>query len=431
MRLTFPDRFLFGAATSATQIEGGAVASDWSTFARRPGATRDGGTPETACDHWGRWRDDVELVRRLGLGAYRMSLEWARIEPEAHRFDADVVERYRQELGALRDAGIVPMVTLLHFTLPRWLAERGGVASHTFPMRFERYATHVVEALGDLVPLWITVNEPNVQVAQGYVFGVWPPGERSLPRAASALHHMLDGHVRAYRALHAEASRHGWACEVGVANHQRPIEPARDTLAYRLAARAADRIFNEPFARALCGDAPYGRGDVLAARLSSFDPKEAIGTHDFFGLNYYSRDKVRPGFRYSSELYLHRDVAPGAEVTDLGWEIHPEGLGQEIREWAGRSRKPVYVTENGLADALDAKRPAFIRAHLAQVARALAEGIDVRGYFHWSLLDNFEWAEGYGPRFGLYEVDYATQERRARPSAEVYARIARERAVEP
>jgi beta-glucosidase len=195
---------------------------------------------------------------------------------------------------------------------------------------------------------------------------------------------------------------------VGVAHHLRVVHAERRLLRDRLAALVLRRLFNDKFALAVC----------------------RAGTQDFFGVNYYSRDIVRFSTRHAAELFVRRGVPQDAEVSDLGWEVYPEGLGEVVREWSRRSKLPVYVTENGIADAADAMRSAFVTRHLAELASAIADGVDVRGYFHWSLLDNFEWAEGYEPRFGLIEVDYATQRRRVRESAHAYARIARERTVE-
>jgi beta-glucosidase len=233
-----------------------------------------------------------------------------------------------------------------------------------------------------------------------------------------------------YRALHDADARGDLA--LGVAHHLRVAQP-RDPhrLADRAAARIFARVFNDSFAHALCSGALLGPFDPLLERLNAFRPIEAKGTQDFLGVNYYSRDLVSFDPRSPAELFIHRGVAPGAETSDLGWEIYPEGLGLVLDEWSRRSGGlPVYITENGVADARDEIRPRFIVKHLAQVARAIARGVDVRGYYHWSLLDNFEWAEGYVPRFGLVEVDYTTRARRLRASGELYGRIARARTVD-
>jgi beta-glucosidase len=401
--LPFPASFLFGTATSATQVEGHCHTSDWHAFAAQPGRVRHGDTPDIACDGWNRWREDVALQASLGMNAYRFSVEWARIEPAPDAIDRAALDQYRALLGALRDARIEPMVTLHHFTLPRWLAERGGVLASGFAERLARFARTVAGALGDLCTLWVTINEPNVLAAHAYLLGVWPPAQANPIAAFRAHRRLLDAHDAAYRALKLALPD----ARVGVAHHLRVVQPERPTRRDRAAAFALRALFNDAFAEAVC----------------------RAGTQDFLGINYYSRDVVRFSLRHAREMFVRRGVPAGAEVSDLGWEVYPEGLGQILRAWGRRTGLPVYVTENGIADAGDSRRAAFLERHLAEVARAIADCVDVRGYFHWSLMDNFEWADGYEPRFGLVEIDYATQERRVRESARVYARIARDRAV--
>jgi beta-glucosidase len=400
---SFPSSFLFGTATSATQIEGRCETSDWVRFAREAGRIKHGDRPDVACDSWRRWREDIALQRELGMGAYRMSVEWARIEPRAGEIDRDALDEYRKMLGGLRDAGIEAMVTLHHFTLPTWLADRGGLLAEGFVERFARFAKVVIDALGDACRLWVTINEPNILAAHSYLLGAWPPAMKSPQLAWRAQRVLLRAHDAAYRAL---KDARGSAVQVGVAHHLRAIEPERPSLRRDRAASALfARVFNDAFAKAAIEH----------------------GTQDFLGINYYSRDLVRFSPRHAGELFVSRGVPPGAEVSDLGWEIYPQGLGQVVRAWAKRSGLPVYITENGVADARDSRRAGFIRSHLAELAKAVADGVDVRGYFHWSLLDNFEWAEGYEPRFGLVHVDYDTGARTIRDSAHTYARIARER----
>jgi beta-glucosidase len=267
-----------------------------------------------------------------------------------------------------------------------------------------------------------------VLAAQAYLLGVWPPAEKSVLSALRAHYRLLEAHVAAYRAL---KEARGDAVAVGIAHHLRVVEPARSgRRGDRAAARAFGHVFNDAFAAAVCEGRMYGALDAVVRAQTGFRVADARGTQDFFGINYYSRDVVRLSLRHAAELFVARSVPAGAEVSDLGWEVYPEGLGLVIRRWARRSGLPVYVTETGIADASDSKRGPFLARHLAEIARAIADGVPVRGYFHWSLLDNFEWAEGYWPRFGLVEVDYATLERRPRKSAFLYARIAREREVE-
>jgi beta-glucosidase len=323
------------------------------------------------------------------------------------------------------------MVTVHHFTLPRWMAARGGLLAADFADRLARFAADIVRALGDLARAWITINEPNVLAAHAHLLGAWPPEQKS-PRAAVVAHHrLLEAHVRAYRAMH-DADRRG-GLQVGVAHHLRVAEPADPARrADRVASRAFARVFNEPFAHAVCTGELLGAPlDRALARAGAFDPREARGTQDFVGVNYYSRDLVRFDPSHAAELFVRRDVPADAERSDLGWEVHPDGLRDVLVEWSRRSGGlPMYVTENGIADTKDAHRPRFLVRHLARVLDAIDRGVDVRGYYHWSLVDNFEWAEGYGPRFGLVAVDRATRDRTVRPSGELYGRIARARGID-
>jgi beta-glucosidase len=411
----FPPGFLFGTATSATQVEGGCTNTDWWAFAREPGRVQRGDTPDRACEEWDRWPADFALQKSLKLNAYRLSIEWGRVEPRPGVFDMAALDRYRAMLGALVDAGIDPMVTLHHFSLPLWQSRRGGFLDRALPGLMERYALRVVEALGELCQRYVTINEPSVVSTFGYLFGLWPPGRYNLAKALQAQHNLLAAHLAMYRAIKA---RLGAATQVGVAHHLRvfaPVRPGRWT--DRAGASFLRWAFNDAFARALCEGTHYG---PFGAGLAD----EAKGTHDFFGLNYYTRDLVRFDLRRPGDVFLPRRVVAGAEVNDLGWEVYPEGLGQLLRSWSARAGVPIYVTENGIADASDLQRPSFLVRHLAEIAQAIARGIDVRGYYHWSLLDNFEWAEGYSARFGLVAVDFQTQSRTIRPSASLYARIA-------
>ncbi len=428
--LRFPDEFLFGSATAATQVEGSCPDTDWAAFARERGRIKNGDGPEPACDTWRRFEEDAALQRSLGLGAHRFSIEWARVEPRPGERDAAALERYRRMLGALRDAGIEPMVTLLHFSLPQWLAERGGLESPDFVAAFGQFVRWVAEALGDLCHLWVTINEPTASVVLGYLEGLFPPAKRDLRAALRALYQQVAAHVTAYRVLHEVCGRSGRTPEVGAAHHLRVFHPMRASHPLdRAGAWVSDRVFNRSFAEALCTGRMFGVLDRVMPLPGGLRVTDARGTQDFFGLNYYTRDLIRFSLRHAQTLLMDRRVPDGSELSDIGWEIHPEGLGELLATWQQRSGRPMYVTENGIADALDSRRARFLLDHLGQVARAIASGVDVRGYFHWSLLDNFEWAEGYAPRFGLCETDYATQARRPRPSALLYADIARTRSV--
>lgn len=398
-----------GVATAATQIEGGDADTIWHRWAAT-GAARDGTGPDVAADHLNRVESDAELMASLGIRHYRMGLEWARIEPEDGRFDPDALAHYRRELKGLRDRGITPLVTLHHFNDPGWFSEAGGFLAPGAHEVFARYATRAVESLGGLVDEWITINEPNVFGYNGYLLGCWPPGRRSYKDLLRAFGGLAHGHIAAYRAIHAVQPQ----ARIGFANHVRVFDPAypRNPLD-RAAASTTEYLFQGVLTRAAC------RGRFLAPLVQ---PKGVRpGTYyDFLGLNYYSRDIVSgPNQRTASRV----------KVNDLGWEIFPEGLVRLARRYSKDYPGPIYITENGTADAADAFRSRFLHDHLKAIAEA--SDLPIERYYHWTFTDNWEWAEGQTARFGLVALDYATQQRTVRDSGRFYADIIANRGVTP
>jgi beta-glucosidase len=381
--LRFPDGFLWGAATAAHQIEGNNTASDWWQ------AEQTGLLPhrsEAACESWTRWPEDIRLLSEIGLNAYRLSVEWARIEPYPGRFDQVALDTYRAQLEGLKAAGIEPVVTLHHFTNPRWLAEQGGWPNSDVVSRFVDYASRVVDRTHDLVRWWVTINEPSILALKGYVEGTWPPQEpMNLRGYVRLMHHAARAHARASRLIH------------------RARPDAMVSMAFAIWPMQAMRPWSPiDQAMAFFGDWLW-QGRVIRRTLPALD---------WIGVNYYSRTLVGwPTQR--------TDPLAARQRTDFGWEIYPEGLYAVLRR-VSRFGKPVVITENGISDADDDQRPAYISAHVRQMHRAVQDGVDLRGYMHWSLLDNFEWAEGYEQHFGL-----ATRQRAPRPSARLYGTIAR------
>ncbi len=417
----FPPGFLLGVATSAHLVDGSGGLSDWCRFEAEPGHIERGERSGIATGHRDRVAGDVELLAALGANAYRFSLEWARLEPADGRVDEAEWSRVLAEVRLLRARGVTPMVTLLHFTLPGWLAARGGLLAPDFAERFGRFAAEAARRLGTEVSLYATINEPNVQVFFGYVEGKWPPGVRSPREAGRAFAALLRGHAAAAHAVRAAAPH----ARVGPVVNLIELEPSSrwsvlDWIASRTAANAFDWAFLDALRSGRIALPLPGAG------LGQIPAPELVGTADWIGVNYYTRNRVR--FSPLAPGLVARGPGPGA-LSDLGWEIRPAGLLSVLRETWARYHLPLHVTENGVADAADAHRPAFLRMHLHAVARALAEGIPVRGYFHWSLLDNFEWADGFAPRFGLYAVDYATLARTPRGSAAAFRALAAEAGI--
>jgi beta-glucosidase len=322
-------------------------------------------------------------------------------------------------LGTLRGLGMEPMVTLHHFTNPLWLADRGGWESSEVVDRFRRYSRECAAAFGDLVSLWVTINEPNVYAYQCYANGLWDPEKKSIRAAGRVLRNMVRAHAAAYREI--RESAHGPAAKVGVAQHLRVFQAWHGWSPLdRVAAAFPRRAFNDWFLRA-CTDGWAGFPLGLAQRVP-----DAAGTMDYVGVNYYSRDMVTFTPGAPGALFSRTFPAPGMPRSDFGMEIYPPGLHRVVMDAWHTYRRPIYITEQGVADRTDQLRPGALVGHLAELGRAQREGADVRGYLHWSSMDNFEWAEGYKMRFGLVEVDFATQERRPRPSAALYSEVIRQ-----
>jgi beta-glucosidase len=407
----FPPGFLWGTATAAHQVEGGNDRNDWWDWEQIPGKIKNGDRSGAADDHYNRFGSDLDLARAIHCNAYRFSIEWSRIENADGSWNVDQIDHYRQVLLACRARGITPMVTLFHFTIPRWAAALGGFESQEVMHRFVRFSAKMADELGGLVDLWCTQNEPVVYVVAGYVAGVFPPGIKDVRTAARVYANLILAHSQAYHAIRladrVDADGDGRPAMVGIAKHLRVFDPwAAYNPADILMARSLDQIFNQVYFHAcLRGSAVIRLGTRELARVAHPALK---GTMDYIGVNYYSRDHVR--FNPRSPMLGDLLVPRTSPVSDMGWEIYPEGFYRVLMALR-RYRLPVYVTENGIADARDQVRTVFLAEHLRWMAQAMREGVDVRGYFHWSLVDNFEWAEGFWPRFGLYGVDYATQSR--------------------
>ncbi len=426
-----PRGFLFGAATSSHQIEGGNDNdwTDWEASTAPDGKPRilHGGRSGVGPDSWNRFDEDLALLEQLGANTYRFSLEWSRIEPEEGRFDAAALERYKGWATQLRARGIEPMVTLLHFTLPKWLAAKGGFESDEAPIAFERYAEQVAKALGGVVDLWCTVNEPTAQSFLGYVNGIWPPGRKEDTQAcAEVFTRLLEAHARAARAIRTydtiDADGDGRATQIGIAHHVRWVQAASPNLADRIVAAFAHDFVNESAIRA--NQTGVVTITVPGAASIHREIPGLRGSMDYLGLNYYTRDHVRVDRKSPSGMVQF--VPEDRPKNDLGWEIYPEGLYAVLKRY-GALGLPILITENGLDDRSGEKRSDYLRTHLYAMEKAISEGVDVRGYYHWSLIDNFEWAEGYEPKFGLFRVDLdqPSKRRTPTPAVELFQQVAR------
>lgn len=421
--LQFPAGFLWGTATSSHQVEGFNTNNQWWAFEQQPGAIWNGWKSGAACDWWRNAERDFDLMQQYNLQTHRMSIEWSRVEPEPGRFDHKALDRYRAMLAGLRARGLRPMVTLHHFTNPIWLETAGGWERPEVIARFQYYVRHTVAALGDLCDLWMTINEPLVYLAQGWFRGYWPPQKSAILPALHVYRHLLLAHAAAYQTIHALQPD----AQVGVANAVRLFLPSNpdsplDRFAGWLKRYIGEDIWFDGMQDGIVRP-PLGLNQYSRALANSAD---------YIGINYYSRDFVRfspdPRRLFGSEHYAEEGEYSDSGQRGIYSQLAPDGLYQIIRRVAKYGR-PIYVTENGLPDHDDDQRPRWLLLFMQQVHRALQEGCDVRGYYHWTFTDNFEWSEGWGLRFGLVELDPVTQERRPRRSADMFAAIARENAI--
>ncbi|HNX50198.1 MAG TPA: GH1 family beta-glucosidase [Thermoanaerobaculaceae bacterium] len=434
---SFPEGFLWGAATSAYQVEGspladGAGASIWHRFTHTPDRVAGGDTGDVACDQYRRWPEDIALMRALGLGAYRFSVAWGRVQPDgAGRPNAAGLGHYERLVDGLLEAGIEPMPTLYHWDLPAALDDRGGWLNPDIAGRFAEYTRVMARALGDRVKLWATINEPWVVSDGGYLHGVLAPGHRSPFEAPLASHNLLRAHAAAVGAFRAECPQ-----RIGLVVNLEPKDPASDAPEDLAASARADAYMNRQYLDPLfLGRYPEELAGIFCEAWPDWPASEVerlVAPTDFLGINYYTRGVMRhdPG---DWPLRASRVRQDGAVYSATDWEVYPQGLTDCLRRVTERyGPVPLYVTENGMAlhepdtvdDELDdARRVAYLGAHLQAARQAIREGVDLRGYFAWSLLDNLEWNHGFGKRFGLVHVDFATQRRTPKASARFYADV--------
>ncbi|MCJ7432036.1 MAG: family 1 glycosylhydrolase [Anaerolineales bacterium] len=412
----FPRGFLWGTATSSHQVEGNNTNNNWWKWEQEGHTAHKSGL---ACDWWGgRWREDFDRATETGQNAHRLSIEWSRIQPEPDKWDEDALEHYRTMLRGLRERGITPMVTLHHFTDPLWLYEKNSWEDKAVVPLFEKYVRKVVDALKEYCTLWCTINEPNVYALFGYVTGNFPTLNKGLNMAMLVTVNMLRGHAAAYHAIHQAQPE----SRVGYALHYRPMVPRNpwsplDVLMRNLRYQAVNMSFPSAISTG-----------VMKSPIKRIAVPEAKGTQDYLGLNYYSVDTVWFNLLKSREAFTDSGYPKDADMSDTNFLANiPEGLYDSIK-WAVRTypNLPIIIAENGVEDADDHMRPSYMAQHIHQMWRAVNLNWPVRGYFHWSLVDNFEWERGWTQRFGLWGLDVETQKRIRRPSVDLYAEICRE-----
>ncbi len=413
----FPKGFLWGTATSSHQVEGDNRSNDWWAWEAEPGKILGGHRSGMACDWWGgRWEEDLDRAADAGQNAHRLSVEWSRIEQEPGRWDPAALDFYEQIVQGALDRGLTPVVSLHHFSNPVWFLDQGGWTKPGSVEHFDRFTAKVVERLKDKVGLWVTINEPNVYAYNAYSSGLFPPGEEDLQKTILVMANMTRAHAAAYRTIHAIQPE----AMVGMAHHYRGMRPAHPKNPLdRLVAGLRSSAFNDPIPGVL-------RDGIFRILWHRKRIPEARGTQDFFGLNYYTEEEVAFSPNHPTELFGQGGFPAQADLSSTGF-IANEPLGfWRALNWAHGFRLPIYVTENGAEDPYGGFRPRYLAGHIRQLWRATNLSWQVCGYFHWTLVDNFEWERGWSQRWGLWALDPEIQLRTKRPGADFYAEICRE-----
>jgi len=403
-----PPELELGAATSATQIEGGDTGNSWFEWSTQPGRIADKTDTLRAADHWQRFAEDFALMAQLGIKHYRLSIEWSRIEPEPGNFNSAALASYRQQLTLLRELGIEPLVTLHHFSNPLWFERLGAFAKRRNLHYFIAYVSYIVRGLADLCSQYITINEPNVYAIMGYFAGTWPPGKHSVGLTLRVMRHLALCHIEAYRLIH--EIYQDKPVKVGASHHLRIMEPYKPNPFNSAGIGLVSWIFQEQVVEAaMTGRFPFPIGYGAPLGRGRF--------YDFIGLNYYSRDCIRRFGKYND---------PSRATNILGWEVYPEGLIEISRKLYNKYKAPIWITENGTCETDDNRRIDFIYQHLQAVTEA---AVPIERYYYWSLIDNFEWAIGEQAPFGLIGVDFETQKREIKKSGYFFSEIIRNHGV--
>jgi beta-glucosidase len=416
----FPRGFLWGTATSSHQVEGNNTNNNWWSWENQPGRILNDEKSGLACDWWnGRWKEDFDRAVEMGQNAHRFSIEWSRVQPAPDRWDENALDRYRDMLRGLIDRNLTPIVCLHHFSNPLWVEEKGGWENPEIINWFIRYVSKIVEAVKEYTSMWLTINEPNVLLTCAYASNEFPPGKNSRSSTIHALNNLVQAHAGAYRSIHKSQPQ----ARVGITINVRPFNPYRAWSPLdHWSAKMINSFFNESFIGALTTGKihlPFYKKRVHEVR----------NTLDFLGINYFTRQQVSFYLLKAKDLFGRRFFSKELELSDTGFLANdPPGIFQVIK-WGRKFNLPMIITENGIEDADDHIRPGYLIQHLHQVWRAVNFNWQVKGYFHWTLVDNFEWERGWTQRFGLWELDVETQVRKKRPSADLYAEICRENGI--
>ena len=419
--MSFPSSFIWGTATAAHQVEGNCI-NNWSEFEK---GSKDNGQPNIkdaqqsgiACDHWNRYPEDIKLIKDLGISHYRFSVEWSKIQPVQDTYDPTVLDHYSKMIDKLIENNITPVLTLHHFTHPLWFDRLGAFEKKENISLFVSFCRRVFDEYSNKVEYWCTINEPAVVATQGYFSGMFPPGKKDLQLSAVVLKNLLEAHVQVYHAL--KKMENGSKVKIGLVKKINQFDPWRRWhILDWVITNSVNHFFNG-------STIDYLRTGIFKIRIPGLawiyhKNPQAVNSNDFFGLNYYSHNHLKMKLSLKEPFtlkYPDEDI-----LTDMPYTIYGEGLYRAIQSVSVLDL-PIMITENGIADAGDNRRELFIKRYLYAVAKAIEDGFNITGYFYWSLMDNFEWAFGYDMKFGLFSVDYKTQERSLRNSAKAYIHV--------
>ena len=425
----FPNSFAWGTATAAHQVEGNNTNNNWYDWEHQLDKNNqprihNGDKSILAADHWNRYPDDIKLMKDLGVNHYRFSIEWSKIEPQNGNYNVESIQHYRDLCDSLIKNNITPVVTLHHFTHPTWFEKLGAFEKKENLDHFIEYSEYAFNNLKDLVPIWCTINEPSVFVSQGYFNGIFPPGKKDPVLAATVLENLLFAHTKTYK--HLKSLNGGDNAQIGLVKNIFQFDPLRR---WHILDWAFSKVLNNVFTHSTLdyfkkGHSTFSLPGMVKKHMENND---AVGAMDFIGLNYYSRMHVK-GQANLTEPFVFEKRAKDIQ-TDMDYALYPEGF-YEALHTISTLKKPIYVTENGVADQGNNIREMFIKRYLYALHKGLQDGLDIRGYFYWTLMDNFEWAEGYKMKFGLYKVDFETQERTLRESSNLFAKMVKKPGVD-
>ena len=424
-KIQLPKQFLWGTATASHQVEGGCTNNNWflwetSRDENNNPRIKDNQKAGMACDHWNKYKEDINLIKKIGVTHYRFSLEWSKIEPNKGVYDQEVLNHYSNVIDSLIDQNITPVITLHHFTNPIWFDKMGGFEKEENIACFISFCETVFSEYSPRVKNWCTINEPEVYAVMGYFAGIFPPGKKAPQLAVEVLKNLLIAHTQAYKSL--KKLPNGKESKIGLVKNIMQFDPYRRwNLFDWIVCRVTSKIYNG-IALSYLEKGVININYPFFVKINYKSKSAALAT-DFFGLNYYSHSHLK--FKFDSYEFFENKFFNNDTMTDMPYAIYPEGLYRAIKQ-AGKINKPIIITENGIADAMDDRRSLFIERYIYAMSRAIKEGANVKGYYYWSLMDNFEWAEGYDMRFGLYKVDFKTQERVLRKGSHTFLNIINE-----